>query len=573
MTITCSTTNNKEKCPLPDGFILQGDGLYYDQGEGKLIRLCAPLLVTARTRDNKGENHGKLLEFYDCDNKRHAWLMPMEFLASDGLKCREVLLSKGLNISTEFGARKLLTIYLQKAESSARIRSVDTTGWHDGVYILPDETIIGSLSEERLRLREAADNNSCKESGSLEQWQESISLLCEGNSRLVLAISAAFAAPLLYLLGEENGGFHFRGGSSLGKTTALRVASSVYGSIEYLRRWRATSNGLEAVASLHNDTLLCLDELGQVEAKEAGEIAYMLANGSGKSRANCKGNARTTKSWRLLFLSSGEISLSDHMTAAGKKTHAGQETRLVDIPADTGTYGLFDTLHDCDDGDKFSKALALSCAKYYGTPIRAFLKGIIEMPQEELKAKLQEFCEDFISEYVPEGASGQAKRVGRRFALVAAGGELATALDITCWEEGEATKAAAICYEDWIKCRGGTGLQEEKTALSQVRHFFEQHGDSRFALWDYTSNYTKTINRAGYKKVSDDDGIEFFVFIESFRKDICSGLDHKFVAKVLIKHGLLMPEKGGRADRSERLPNSKKKLRVYRITSKVLEDE
>jgi putative DNA primase/helicase len=101
----------------------------------------------------------------------------------------------------------------------------------------------------------------------------------------------------------------------------------VYGGADYLNRWRATTNGLEALAAIRSDTLLILDELSQVDPREAGEIAYMLANGSGKSRANRNGNTRMRHEWRLLFLSAGEIGLAQHLASAGKRIKAGQEVR------------------------------------------------------------------------------------------------------------------------------------------------------------------------------------------------------------------------------------------------------
>ncbi|WP_164186520.1 DUF927 domain-containing protein, partial [Stenotrophomonas maltophilia] len=111
-------------------------------------------------------------------------------------------------------------------------------------------------------------------------------------SRLVLAVSAMFAGPLLHFTGATGGGFHLVGGSSSGKSTALRVAASVVGPPEYAREWRSTANGLEGVAVLHNDATLILDELAQIDPKQAGDAAYLLANGNGKSRANRAGEAR-----------------------------------------------------------------------------------------------------------------------------------------------------------------------------------------------------------------------------------------------------------------------------------------
>jgi putative DNA primase/helicase len=61
----------------------------------------------------------------------------------------------------------------------------------------------------------------------------------------------------------------------------------------------ATANGLEAVAATHSDALLCLDEIAQLSGKEAGEVAYMLANGQGKSRSSRDATLRKPAQWRL----------------------------------------------------------------------------------------------------------------------------------------------------------------------------------------------------------------------------------------------------------------------------------
>ena len=107
--------------------------------------------------------------------------------------------------------------------------------------------------------------------GSVEEWRDSIGRLVSGNSRLVFVISTALAPTLAKLVGEDSGGFHFRGASSSGKSTALKVAASVWGNPQsYCRLWRSTANGLEGLVALHNDGLLILDELSQMDSREAG---------------------------------------------------------------------------------------------------------------------------------------------------------------------------------------------------------------------------------------------------------------------------------------------------------------
>jgi putative DNA primase/helicase len=342
------------------------------------------------------------------------------------------------------------------------------------------------------------------------------------------------------------------------------VAGSVFGRGDirnggYVQTWRATANGLEAVAAMHNDTLLCLDELKQVDAREAGEIAYMLANGSGKSRADRMGLAWERQTWRVLFLSSGEVSLADHLNAAGKRVHAGEETRLADIPADTQAHGAFEDLHGYPNGEAFSRALKEAAQRYYGTAAREFVRRLQAADPtggfaEKLRRDLEALRREFLAYYVPEGASGQVQRVALRFTLVAFGGELATRLGLTSWPQGEAINASVACFNAWLTARGGIEDQEIQAALSQVRKFFELHRESRFTPWDMAlAGESRTINRAGFRR-DKEDGTEFYVLPEVFKQEICGGFDSRFVARLLVERGLLTPGKDGKPAALHRLP-------------------
>ena len=151
----------------------------------------------------------------------------------------------------------------------------------------------------------------------------------------MLGLASAFTAPLLKRLGAESPIIHIYGGSSKGKTTALRIASSVYGkgdSDGYIQQWRTTDNALEGLASSHNDCLLVLDELGQADSKKIGDIAYMIANESGKRRFSKDSMPKSPYQWKTLVLSSGEINLNDKVAEGGRKKKAGMEIRFISIP-------------------------------------------------------------------------------------------------------------------------------------------------------------------------------------------------------------------------------------------------
>ena len=541
-------------------------------------RVCDRLEVLALARDVHDKGGALLLEFDSSFGNGRRWLMPLSMLAGDGAEYRRELLDMGFMAPTDSNRRRWLTEYLQSRRPADRVRLVDRVGWHGRSYVLPRETLShgeAEAGESIMFHSDAPIEDTFGRRGTLAQWQERIGRYCVGNSRLTFAVSAALAGPALaWVPGMESGGFHLRGDSSCGKTTALRVAASVLGGRDYLQRWRATDNGLEAQAAQHSDSLLVLDELGQVDSRVAGESAYMLANGQGKARAGRAGGARARLSWRLLWLSAGEIPLSEHMAEAGKRIRAGQELRMVDMPADAGAgLGLFETVHTFEGGAAVAQHLAKACESTYGTVGRAWLEWLTEHSDEWPRA-LRERVEALALAFVPGLTDGLVQRAARRFALVAAAGELASEQGFTGWEAGEATNAAKACFLAWINARpAGWGSSEKDQAHRQVRAWLEKNGDALLTWWHRTTDDHKpnTALRAGFKRFVDDAGtpikfdsatdwvdarapdggrstdgalVEYLLFPEAFKTEVCKGLDVRFVAKVLKDAGCLKHDAG-----------------------------
>jgi uncharacterized protein (DUF927 family) len=413
--------------------------------------------------------------------------------------------------------------------------------------------------------------------GTLDQWREKLAKLCIGNSRLAFAVAAAFAAPLLYLSGDESGGFHFFHASSIGKTTVQRVAGSTWGGedtpLGYLVSWRTTSNALESTAALHCDAPLCLDEISQVSTREAGEVAYLLASGTGKRRARRDGSGKPPLIWRTLFLSSGEIPLADKIAEDGRR-HAsgGQQVRVVDVPADAGrNLGVFEVLHGHPNGQAFADYLRDASRKFYGTASRAFIAEV--QPKFDAVADATKKARDeFVAENCPIDADGQVRRVLARFGLVAAAGELATAMGILPWGEGEAERAAETCFKAWLEHRGGTGPAEIAAGIEQVRKFFQLHGASRFIAWECEDQSHPVINRAGVKR-RVGEAFEFFVFPEIYTREVCAGFNPRGLTKELVKLQLIIPGKDRKNSGLEYIPAFGKTLRFYHFSSAILGEE
>lgn len=586
--------------------------------------VCSRLDVTARTRADDLNGWGCLLEFSDPDGHPKTWAMPSAMLSGEGGEWAARLRDMGLRMAPGTVARNLVARYIDTRRPDARVTCTDRVGWHGSAYVLPAGCITPAGAADLADSDEAAAvddgdasagaprryvfqsdsgmEDTFRRVGELADWRSSVATLAAGNSRLVFALAVAFAGPLVRPAGIESGGFHFRGDSSVGKTTALKVAASVWGRPTFMQRWRTTDNALEAIAAQHCDCTLILDEFGQLDPKVAGECAYMLANEQEKGRATRGAMLRKRRTWRLLFLSSGEVSLSDHMAEAGKRTRAGMEVRMLDVPLDAGLgMGGIEALNGHDRPAALADAIVGAAARHYGTAGRAWLQWCADH-HAELGGLVGELIERVRDDLVPEAAAEQVRRAGTRFALAAAAGELATRAGITGWPKGEATQAARQCFNAWLSARGHLDNGEDAAMLRQVRQFLELHGEGRFAWWHRAmdDHNPKTLNRAGFRRLLGDDGkpiksdsdhlreygermtpadaatarVDFIVMRDVFEREVCRGFDPRAVAKLLKARGHLETEDGGRLTDRQRLPGmGGEKVPCYHLRPSIFTDE
>ena len=572
-------TAERETIRVGLDFEVKDSGVFWlkeTEEEGiKRIRLCARLDILASTRDENGSAWGSLVRWRDADGRVKTWAMPRALLAGDGTGIIEALLDGGLDgIPVQRSLRLKLLEYLNQT-SLIRAWCVGKIGWHEsGGFILPDGAIGGGAEPVVFQSR-GSFVHAFNVAGTFEDWQANVGRLAIGNTRLAFAIAAAFAAPLLYLADEENGGFHFRGDTSAGKTTALEAAGSVWGGgrAGYLQRWRATANALEAVAEAHNDALLILDEIGQAEPREVGEVSYALGNGQGKLRGARQGGNRPTAHYRILFLSSGERSLASMMGEAGKQVKGGQEVRLADILF----LGDWENLHGFGSGADLSRHIKEASRRAYGTPIRAFLGRLNRLDRNELLRGLRTFRPMFAAGVsLAEDAPGEVRRVADRFALVAFAGETAIEAGILPWPPGEAERAAQACFLAWLDGRDTKGASDLERGFRQVRTFLGVNGASRFEPLrpdgDEASTALRIINRAGFTRKALDGQTEYLVLADVFRGEVCKGFDFKAIARHLEQRGYLVRGQDGRLTDRPRHPELGRP-QVYAIRATIFDGE
>lgn len=534
------------------------DGLYlvkeHDDGEGGIkrtrTRISDSAIILGEARSLNNNNWKRVIQFNDKDNVQHTLLIPYEHFMGEAQEALKIIANHGLMPPRQPNKKNVFINYIQDYPIEKRFRCVDRTGWHGHSYVTPNKTYGDSSGEELLFNSEM--KNPYAVHGSLAGWQE-LSRLIEPHALGVLAFSCAFSGQLVAPLNLESGGFHIYGSSTDGKSTITKAACSVWGNPrEVSKQWRTTDNALENEAELRNDSFLNLDELRQAPPKAVSDIVYMLTGGQGKSRSSKTGKNRDSKQFNLMYTSTGEVTLEEHLRRGGIELDAGLLLRFAHIPSDAGKgYGVFEQINYGSRPQDIGNQINELSSKHYGHAGVKWLEYLTHDKGEVIQTALSQI-DDFIqrcSKNIGKKLNGQSNRVLRRFALVAVSGELATKAGITGWQEGRALNAVEQCFKTWLDGFGTGDNLEEIKILEHFKIFIETHGSSRFENLivsrhqDGEPMTPRINNRVGYY---DPDSKMYLVSSAMFKSEMCTGLNESNAKKVLKKYGWIDCAEDGR---------------------------
>ena len=329
------------------------------------------------------------------------------------------------------------------------------------------------------------------------------------------------------------------------------------------------------MSKAHNELILILDELAEIDPHQLKPTIYMLGNGQTKSRANQNGDAIAKKFFSIVFLSNGEETLEAIASKAGETLKAGQEVRLIEIDADAGLgMGIIQELHDFKNSDSLISEIENNFNQFYGVAGKAFLENISEMKSNDEHALMNTIkCyQNSFDSHLRESSNPQVGRVQNSFSFIAAIGELAIELEILPFNKGEMESAVLEVFNLWKNSRDRTILSDEERALDQVRYFFEVNGDARFSTYNLEENGTasseRSYQKAGFRGEHQGEAC-WLVFPQVFRKEVCKGHSTKNVARVLKKKGLLLCDNDGAPFISKTIGS--KTFRVYAVRERILE--
>jgi hypothetical protein len=219
--------------------------------------------------------------------------------------------------------------------------------------------------------------------GTLEKWQEVFNMYNKpGMEAHAFAALTAFGAPLLKFTGQSGAAINLINPTSgTGKTTALRMANSVYGNPRELCSTKDDTNNARILKlGTHNNLPFCVDEITNMDAMAFSDLIYAMSSGKGKDRMEASGNKlrpNHTK-WQTISLCSSNASFYEKLASAKMKPD-GEMMRMIEYNIDA---------NDVYDVETAKKMFDFQLQENYGHAGIIYAEWLVRNKEEAVKELL-----------------------------------------------------------------------------------------------------------------------------------------------------------------------------------------
>lgn len=297
---------------MPQGYAMTNGGVFSKGRDADQLIFPAPVTLARRFRNPHSSLEMVELIFRYRDAERR--VAAERSVVFSRHKIME-LADSGLPVTSENA--KGLVVFLSEVERINAIPLVDCAarlGWIGDGAILPWDADAVYLDSRGFEDTVAGFG----EKGTMKEWIALTAPVRASMSGRTL-LAAAYASPMVSLVGARTSGIMLWGGSQAGKTAALKAAVSIYGHPDKLMlNMFATRVSLEQQASFMHHLPMYIDErqlAGNDQALE--QLVYMISGGAGKGRGRKNGGVQTRGRWDTLALITGEFPISTDSSAAG----------------------------------------------------------------------------------------------------------------------------------------------------------------------------------------------------------------------------------------------------------------
>lgn len=433
---------------LPLSYKIKRGTIYKVEEDAPDVPVCQRFDVVGRSSNFDGTaGTGRIIEYKNENGESiELTLDRAELFRSDGGDTIKTLADTGMRlyVSGRQARERLLSLF-QQISPQRRIPTIPTPGWTrdrmGGItgFMLPTgEHIAATDDADAMRLHSQAAFKDKGTAGTLAGSQIAANAaLNSPNFYWTLGLCIGFIGPLQTLIGAPSGGMNFSGDSSLGKTLAEILAAMAWGNPHTgkaaLHGMNNTQNAIEDLAVRSSGTVLCLDEIGQMQRlQDLSAVLFNLGSGAGKGRKSGSGLGLVdTAEFQVFALLSNEHSLKVAIEGAGGKYKTGLSVRFPDVDVTGGARVSADVLAKLDHA-----------RTNFGHMGPVFIQHLIDAGWinrgEELKARVSAVADELAG----EKAAPATRRAAQVFAMARVAGELAVDAGLF---DGKDRIEAAVC--------------------------------------------------------------------------------------------------------------------------------
>ena len=241
-----------------------------------------------------------------------------------------------------------------------------------------------------------------KTKGTLQDYSDTVFKQVKNSPMAMMVIYASLGSILLNDFDVEPFIEDISGKTSTGKTTVLKVGSSVWGTNDLISEWNTTKVNVERKASMMNSFPLIYDDTRKAPVYQLADIVYQFSGGRSKGRGNIH-SIDVEKTWKNILISTGETSIVEYDNGKG-----GMSARVI-------------TLQDNPLNDDVDlNALYDGLENNYGHLGLAFIEQY-EKHKVEYKESFKGHAKLFVEK---AGDNEVMQRLGRPFALLQTSAEI-----------------------------------------------------------------------------------------------------------------------------------------------------
>lgn len=211
-------------------------------------------------------------------------------------------------------------------------------GWTDDTF---ESFVVGNKEIKADRIDHNPPSNATavlfgamQPKGSLEEWIKMANFYNRpGMEMHQYVVALSFGSPLVAFSPEGSALFHMHSKDpGLGKTTAMKVANSIWGHPnELMSQERDTTNSKWNRAEMLKNIFFSIDELTNMAPKDASDFLYQLTGFKQRNRLSVHGNTERFRGegWKMNVTSTGNTGLVSRITLY-KAMPKAETTRVLE---------------------------------------------------------------------------------------------------------------------------------------------------------------------------------------------------------------------------------------------------